>query len=466
MGEGLPQRHRALEAAAFIVVRLPHLPGIGVADRLRSIVDDRQRGVLLAGDRRRIEERLESRSRLPMGLGTAIERRAVEVVSPGHRDDLAGGGIDRHQRSLNFWNLIQRDFQLLARGWDFHHPDSHHVSGFEDIGHLGGRLGPFSHASGPRPADRREWNLSRAADQIDLRSLAGVVDRAHVSGQSQPLLQRFERDSGLDQHFIRGWARLGLGSLFPCARLLVGAILLRTAVFASKDAREVGHQHFVAVPFARLVNPFGDQSLEDVEAGRGQSSEGSAVAHPAIERLQPGANRVIRQGLQLGHHRDVHPHPALQHRFLPVPGNQASANLLGVVGPGGRIGPRPERDWFLHLFPGDRFGHESVLRHLGEHVLLALLGLDDVRHRIDGMRSLRDAGQSGGFSDREILGIFSEVVERRFLDAVSVVAEVDLVEIEVENLILVERPLHPRREDPLLDFSGERSFLRKKQIAA
>ena len=51
--------------------------------------------------------------------------------------------------------------------------------------------------------------------------------------------------------------------------------------------------------------------------------------------------------------------------------------------------------------------------------------------------------------------MLAEVEERRLLDAVAAVPEVDLVHVEVEDLILGERLLHARGEDPLADLPAQ-----------
>jgi hypothetical protein len=50
--------------------------------------------------------------------------------------------------------------------------------------------------------------------------------------------------------------------------------------------------------------------------------------------------------------------------------------------------------------------------------------------------------------------VLSEIAARRRLDAVEPVAEVDLVEVELEDLFLAVHPLDARRQEQLLDLAA------------
>ena len=58
----------------------------------------RRREALL--ERRRVDERLERRSRLPLRLRRAVEVALLEVATADHRPDFAGSRIQRHERGL------------------------------------------------------------------------------------------------------------------------------------------------------------------------------------------------------------------------------------------------------------------------------------------------------------------------------------------------------------------------------
>src|SRR5437588_112610 len=70
--------------------------------------------------------------------------------------------------------------------------------------------------------------------------------------------------------------------------------------------------------------------------------------------------------------------------------------------------------------------------------------------RVIRRRPLRQRREHGALGERQVLHVLSEQVEARRLDAIHAITEVDDVEIELEDLVLCERPLDQARE-PQLD---------------
>ena len=69
------------------------------------------------------------------------------------------------------------------------------------------------------------------------------------------------------------------------------------------------------------------------------------------------------------------------------------------------------------------------------------------------VRSLGQPGKQRAFFERELLGRLAEIAARRKLDAPGAAAEIDRVEIELENLRLAQRALHPRSHHHLADLA-------------
>src|SRR6266567_4132570 len=69
------------------------------------------------------------------------------------------------------------------------------------------------------------------------------------------------------------------------------------------------------------------------------------------------------------------------------------------------------------------------------------------------IRTLGQARKQRAFLDRELLRRLAEIAARRHLDAPGAAAEIDGIEIELENLRLAERLLDPRRHDHLADLA-------------
>ena len=104
-----PQRHRSLELVV-VILRLVDLSGARrVADRL--VHDQRRRGQA-AVDRRRIDDRLERRSELAVGLHGAIELAPAEVPAADHRANLTRPVVDRDERPFDERRLLERHDRL------------------------------------------------------------------------------------------------------------------------------------------------------------------------------------------------------------------------------------------------------------------------------------------------------------------------------------------------------------------
>src|SRR6185295_981154 len=82
----------------------------------------------------------------------------------------------------------------------------------------------------------------------------------------------------------------------------------------------------------------------------------------------------------------------------------------------------------------------------------------EFRGRLDQTREERR------FRERHVARGLAEVALRRRLDAVSAGAEIDAVEIEVEDLVLGIFPLEPYREDHLLQLALHGALLRQEQV--
>ena len=73
-------------------------------------------------------------------------------------------------------------------------------------------------------------------------------------------------------------------------------------------------------------------------------------------------------------------------------------------------------------------------------------------------------GQQRRLGDRDLARRLSEITLRGLFDAVGAGAEVNPVEIELENLRLGELALEPDREQRFLQLASDRAFLRQEKI--
>ena len=105
--------------------------------------------------------------------------------------------------------------------------------------------------------------------------------------------------------------------------------------------------------------------------------------------------------------------------------------------------------WYCGI--GDRAG----LVHPPQHIRATGRGAFGARDRVQVGRPLRNAREYRGFGHRELVQVLAEVSARRGDDAIGPLAEEIGVEIELEDLLLREFALDPKREDPLLELVDE-----------
>ncbi len=182
---------------------------------------------------------------------------------------------------------------------------------------------------------------------------------------------------------------------------------------------------------------------------------GAAVALALVVVLEVLAHRLLGLQLHVEVHGGVDLQPAGVEHLFAVALLEVAAHLLGEIGGVGDIGVDPRMDGqllvvgLLRLFGGDG----AVGDHALEDVLLALFGAIEVAIGGVAAGGARQAGEHGALGESQLLDVLVEVVFGRCLDTVGPVAEVDLVEVEVKDLLLGQPLLHPAGEDRLLELA-------------
>ncbi len=110
-------------------------------------------------------------------------------------------------------------------------------------------------------------------------------------------------------------------------------------------------------------------------------------------------------------------------------------------------------------------GDGAVRLHLAEHEVAAAQGLLGIEEGRVGHRALGQAGEQRGLGEGEILGVLAEVELRGGLEAVHAAAEVDLVAVEGEDLLLGEGALDLDGEVGFLELAGRGAVGGEEQIA-
>ncbi len=180
--------------------------------------------------------------------------------------------------------------------------------------------------------------------------------------------------------------------------------------------------------------------LTDVDRlQRSMPTVGLVITHKTIDK------RLTRHQLNLWVERRANRKAALVKLLLAVPFLQLAADFFREE-PGSngirrkhariddqRLGPR-----LIRLFGGD----VAVLLHAADDVVAPLHGAVVIAERIQRTRLLRQSRQIGDFGDRQFVHGLIEIIERRGGDAVVGKAEINLVEVELENLLLRIRGLY------------------------
>ena len=114
----------------------------------------------------------------------------------------------------------------------------------------------------------------------------------------------------------------------------------------------------------------------------------------------------------------------------------------------------------LELF----FGDEVLIAHLAQNGSAAIFVILGVDQRIPLRRVLGDAGDRRALADGALIDGLVEIQLRRRLDALTVVAEVDDVEVCLDDLILAVFLFDIDRAEDLSELTGERDLVIVGQV--
>ena len=118
---------------------------------------------------------------------------------------------------------------------------------------------------------------------------------------------------------------------------------------------------------------------------------------------------------------------------------------------------------------GDGGGHlgvvdHALLAHGGEHELAALgRGLGIARRR-QARRRLQETGKQCRLRQGNIARRLVEIAPRRGLHAIGAGAEIDAVEIHLQDLVLGILVLQPKRQQHFLHLALQRAFRLQEQV--
>ena len=118
---------------------------------------------------------------------------------------------------------------------------------------------------------------------------------------------------------------------------------------------------------------------------------------------------------------------------------------------------------FLRLV-GDVGGDVAVFGHAIDDVIAPRDRFVAFAERIVVVRPLRQGGEIGGFRDRKLVHRLVEIEQRRRGDPVGAEAEIDFVEIELEDFFLRVGALDAQRQERFLDLALERHLVGQQEV--
>ena len=216
----------------------------------------------------------------------------------------------------------------------------------------------------------------------------------------------------------------------------------------------------------RVRHARGREMLEEgVGLPQVEVADGTAEALPAIEVREARPERRLGGALHAEIDGRVDAQPELVRCGAAVALLEEPAHVLDVPGCGEiRAGAvRREREPLCPCRLVLARVDEALGAHSLEDVVLTCDRLLRVALRVVPARGLRQPRQERCLRDREVAHVDVEEGPRRRRDAVGPGAEVDLIEIEVEDVVLRELGLEPEREDELLHLALVAPLRREQQ---
>ncbi len=190
------------------------------------------------------------------------------------------------------------------------------------------------------------------------------------------------------------------------------------------------------------------------------------AAMAAVVGDQPIAQRLVGGRLQFPIEAGAHRQPGLVEPLFAVPGVELAAHFFGEIGAGDDLGvlAAAQHDR-LCLGGGDLgLGRGTVFGDALEHPIAPDLGLLGIARRVVVVRRLWQSGQEGRLAEAQFVERFVEIKEGGRLYPIGAGAEIDLVEVELEDPVLRQRLVDPGSEQDLLDLAVDRQLVRQQHV--
>ncbi len=153
--------------------------------------------------------------------------------------------------------------------------------------------------------------------------------------------------------------------------------------------------------------------------------------------------------------------------FLAIHVEEFTADLLHEIGSVADLhAAAAKRDFEIGAAGFGRFigGDEALLLHAGDDPVAPRERAFAVAIGVVVVRALGKRGEIGGLGDGEFVERLAEIVERGGGDTVGADAEIDLVQIELEDLVLGESLFEADRDQRLFQLAVERDVGGKQEV--
>ena len=365
-----------------VVLRTPAFTVAATRETDRGVQHDGGRGIVVL-QRRRIDEGLEGRARLTLGLCGPVEAGQGVGVAADHGQHPARLRLNRHQGTVDVGHLFQK---VLAAP--------------------------------------RLYEDQVAAPQLAIGVGPGCIGRNQRA--------RTVVAGGADADIVAGHRLDGRGLPGPA--------------------------------FGWTLPPHGGLAPALGEVGR---APGPAPAVPAVIVLQPAHQGVARRRLQRRVQRGPHIVAAAVDLFLAEAGDGLTPRLLdeevgvGVLGPARRVLCRQRA--------GEGRGQlgvvdEAVLVHLAQHPVAAAQGGLGVAFGVVVVRPLGQGRQEGRLVRRQLAQRLAEIVIGRRGHAIRAIAEENLVEIQLHDLLFGQRRFQPVGQNGFLDLAVDTALIGQQDV--
>ena len=196
-----------------------------------------------------------------------------------------------------------------------------------------------------------------------------------------------------------------------------------------------------------------------------QMRDGAAPAVPAVIGDQPFAERLVRHVLIRSRIARAHGQPAFVDHLLAKPGDELAPHLFEEIT--GRLALG------IAEMHGERLGHRRLrllgrdrasLRHAGQHPVAPRLGRLRMARGIVVIGRFRQGGDERGLGQGQLVEGLLEIRIRGGGNAIRAGAEINLVEVDLENAVLAELMLDPIGEQRLFDLARDGHLVTEQKV--